>query len=126
VLLSPRWLALHVLAIVLVAACLGLGWWQWQRVGEGSARSLGYALEWPFFAAFVVLIWGHLVRDALRGGGTERPDTRSGEAAESSLLPPQPARAVEGPPEEEPDEELAAYNRYLAELHARDAQRNRP
>jgi DNA-binding transcriptional regulator of glucitol operon len=126
VLLSPRWLALHVLAIALVAACLGLGWWQWQRVGEGSARSLGYALEWPFFAAFVVLIWGHLVRDALRPGGTERPDGRSGEAGESSLLPSDPARAVEAPPEEEPDEELAAYNRYLAELHAREAQRNRP
>ncbi len=138
--LSPRWLALHVLAVVLVAVCLRLGWWQWDRAGEGNARSIGYALEWPGFAAFVVLVWGYLVRDALR---THRNGERiAGSArdhrvpdldhpridAEAELLPPDPAltaaRAANDEAVQEQNDELAAYNDYLARLNAADTRRN--
>jgi len=133
VILSLRWLALHMLAVVLVAVCLRLGWWQWDRAGEGSARSLGYALEWPGFAAFVVLVWGYLVRDALRthrnGGriaGPARdqrvPDTDGArDDAEAELMPPDPAlTAARAEAVHEQNDELAAYNDYLARLNAAD------
>jgi DNA-binding transcriptional regulator of glucitol operon len=123
-LLSPRWLALHVLAVGLVAACLRLGWWQWQRAGEGNLRSLGYALEWPFFAAFVVLLWAYLVRDALRGSRRDERVATSTDDPESALLAPDPRlAAARRQAAEETDDELAAYNEYLARLNAEDSTR---
>jgi len=119
VLLSLRWLALHLLAVVLVVLCLRLGWWQWQRVGEGSPRSLGYALEWPAIAIFIVVVWAHLVRDTLREASG---DTRAAHAAE-------PARStgaqVGYEPDDEEDDEVAAYNAYLARLNAAYERRQR-
>ena len=74
-LLTPRWLARHLLMIVLVGACLGLGWWQIGRAIGGNALSFGYAIEWPVFALFVIFIWLHEVRAASRpGSGAEQPD----------------------------------------------------
>jgi DNA-binding transcriptional regulator of glucitol operon len=129
VLLSPRWLALHLLAVVLVAVCLRLGWWQWERAGQGNARSLGYALEWPGFAAFVLLMWGYLVRDALRASRERErpadattPDSRASgtsDDAESALLPTDAALAAARAQAEDQDDELTAYNDYLARLNAR-------
>ena len=49
--------AWHVVFLaVLVAATLGLAWWQWTRFqsGSGTFQNLGYALQWPFFGAFFV------------------------------------------------------------------------
>lgn len=50
----------HVLfLIVLVAATLGLAWWQWTRFrsGSGTFQNLGYAFQWPFFGAFFVFAY---------------------------------------------------------------------
>lgn len=46
----------YVLIAVLVGCFLALAWWQWTRFqsGSGSFQNLGYALQWPLFAAFVV------------------------------------------------------------------------
>lgn len=128
--LSPRWLAGHALMVVLVAAFLGLGWWQWQRAGEGNARSFAYALEWPLFALFVIFMWVKEVRDALRrpdGGG----DSRAGPSPRGKVERAHPFVGVASPSwaeriraDEEEDEELAAYNRYLARLNAQ-AERQR-
>jgi hypothetical protein len=59
---TPRWLARHALALALVAGCLGLGWWQLGRAWGGNALSIGYAIEWPFFAGFVVFVWVRAIR----------------------------------------------------------------
>jgi hypothetical protein len=119
--LRPKWLALHALALVLVTTFLGLGWWQLRRAGEGNVLSFGYAVEWPLFASFTVFVWVRLIRDRLHppgpvggpvggsAGGPAQPEPAL------PVLPPRPAAAVPGP-----DEELAAYNRYLASLHAPD------
>lgn len=122
--LRPKWLALHALTLVLVVTFLGLGWWQVRRAGEGNVLSFGYALEWPLFAGFTVFVWVRLIRDRLhppesaRGsaGGLAplRPPLRP--APLRPALPVLPPRPVS--PEPEPDEELVAYNRYLAALHA--------
>lgn len=134
-LLTPRWLMLHVLVIVLVATFLGLGWWQWRRGEAGNARSFAYAIEWPLFAVFTVFMWARLIRDDARsraaggqrtvaGGATTVPSTSAPPVADGKDAPgrlPRVAamRAHRRPePDDEVDEELAAYNRYLAQLNA--------
>ncbi len=52
--------AWHVLLLVAaVIISLLLARWQWQRFqsGTGSLQNLGYALQWPFFGAFLVFIY---------------------------------------------------------------------
>jgi DNA-binding transcriptional regulator of glucitol operon len=121
-LLSPRWLALHALAVVMAATCLALGWWQWRRGQAGNARSFAYALEWPTFAIFILFMWGRMIYDELRppASTSARPASPTGTTAVSA--PPPGPVAVPGPeaavdPDEDP--ELTEYNRYLAELNAR-------
>ena len=110
-LLSPRWLAVHALALVLVAACLSLGIWQYLRAAGGNTLSWAYTFEWPLFAAFVVWMWVRAVRDHL---SQER-----GEDPYAEHRPP-PITAVKRPVAVSGDEdpELAAYNDYLAWLAA--------
>ncbi|APT92011.1 hypothetical protein CPHO_02840 [Corynebacterium phocae] len=53
--LKVRWW--HVVLIAVLVVCfLGLAYWQWTRFqsGTGSFQNLGYALQWPLFAVFVV------------------------------------------------------------------------
>lgn len=77
-LFTLAWLARHGLAAALVAAFLGLGWWQIRRAASGNALSWAYAVEWPVFAGFVVFIWWREIRrevSPVRGGAGERdPD----------------------------------------------------
>ena len=63
--LTPTWLGLHALAISLITAFLGFGWWQYNRAMEGNDRSWGYTFEWPLFACFVVFMWGKMIYDEL-------------------------------------------------------------
>lgn len=119
VLLSPRWVLGHVLVLALFVACLWLGWWQWTRAESptGTAQNFGYALQWPVFAGFGLFFWIRVVRDGVR---PRRPPTRSARAAARM-----PAVEPAGPPpiDAEADPELAAYNSYLAALHAADQPR---
>lgn len=121
-LLTPRWLLLHVLFAAAVVATGLLAWWQWDRAhgAGGTLQNLGYAFQWPMFGAFAVFLW---YRMALADG---RPAAEDDEAPAS----PPPAQVQEAarprrrplvPPPAQPvtedeDPELAAYNRYLAEL----------
>jgi DNA-binding transcriptional regulator of glucitol operon len=108
--LTPKWLAWHVLAAVLAVACLRLGLWQWHRAhATGSMQSMGYALQWPVFALFGLFFWWRTVRDAIR------PRTAAPAPARSR---PRPVSVAPLPPvTDEDDPELAAYNRYLTELN---------
>ena len=56
--------ALIALVIVGAAGCLALAWWQWTRFESASGRfqNLGYALQWPLFAGFVVYAYYKFVR----------------------------------------------------------------
>ena len=51
-----RWWHIVLIALVVVAF-LGLAYWQWTRFqsGSGTFQNLGYALQWPLFALFVVV-----------------------------------------------------------------------
>ena len=103
---SRRAVLLHLTALVVVPGCLALGWWQLRRALSGNALSWAYTVEWPFFAAYGIYMWWRILH--------ERPDN----PAEAP-----PGAGAKPPPDEDglrkddgEDEELAAYNRYLAEL----------
>jgi len=92
-----------------------LGWWQWDRArsATGGVQNIIYALQWPSFAVFGLVMWWKTVRDEVHP------------AARSAVRRDQPPPVYTARPDEPEDEELAAYNRYLAWLGARDAQRSR-
>jgi DNA-binding transcriptional regulator of glucitol operon len=98
-----RIVALTVTVAVLVPAFLALGWWQLTRAMSGNSLSWAYTFEWPLFAGYLVWVWRRLLR--------EERESPTGTAEEAPS-----AGADVAPPAEEEDEELAAYNRYLAAL----------
>ena len=110
--LAPRWLVRHVLLAVALAICVVCGRWQLERaLDRDSILNWSYTIEWFLFGAFALLTWGWFLRDELREDG-------SGEsAAEEPPLPSYQPMAV--PVTDEEDPELAAYNRYLAELNTK-------
>ena len=109
---TPRWLLVHAGMVTLVIAFLALGYWQFGRAARGNLLSYGYAVEWPAFAAFVIYVWVKEVRKALRSDAVGPTDTIARPAP-----PPRPVRTGAAYDDSE-DEELAAYNRYLAWLNA--------
>jgi DNA-binding transcriptional regulator of glucitol operon len=107
---TPAWLGLHALALTLSSAFLVFGWWQLQRAQEGNGRSWGYVFEWPVFSVFVFVMWIKMIRDEL--SDEEKP-------VEGPAEPGRPISEAELIKQHEAqDENLAAYNRYLARLNA--------
>ncbi|GAA4849627.1 hypothetical protein GCM10025787_35720 [Saccharopolyspora rosea] len=129
-LLTPRWLLLHVLFVVAAIATGFLAVWQWDRAHEagGSFQNLGYALQWPLFGAFVIFFWIRLMRMELQrapaqSAASEQPpeEPQPEEVAESTSARKRPLVPPPAPPvSDDEDPELAAYNRYLAELNETD------
>jgi DNA-binding transcriptional regulator of glucitol operon len=114
---TPAWIARHVVALVLTAGFVGLGWWQYTRAAGGNALSWGYAFQWPVFAAFVVFIWFREVQHERRAGRPAEPEPADDPGAPVRIG--RPVRVPSRPVAPEPDDpELAAYNDYLAWLAA--------
>ncbi|RMI32970.1 transcriptional regulator [Nocardia stercoris] len=118
-----RRLGLILLVIAAATTCLLLGWWQWGRFdsNSGTAQNLGYALQWPLFAGFVVYAFFRFLRlerqARVEEDGEPRPvATRTAAPTElpAGLLPERPAARVE-----EADRVVTEYNRQLAALHGR-------
>lgn len=113
-LLTPGWIACHVLMIVLATGMLALAGWQLARAAGGNLLSWGYTFQWPVFAAFVVFVWAREVRRTLR---------ETGAPAEGAAAPPAVRRRpviTRRPADysDAGDPDVAAYNRYLAWLNA--------
>lgn len=119
-LLAPRWVALHLLTLVLVVAFVRLGWWQLTRATGGNALSIGYAFEWPAFAVFTAAVWLWLCRDTVRKEreGEPAPDVGPSPARvpDDLVLPAAPPPP---PDDSDGDPQLAAYNRMLSALQER-------
>jgi DNA-binding transcriptional regulator of glucitol operon len=112
---SRRAVLLHLTALVVVPGCLALGWWQLHRALSGNALSWAYAVEWPFFAGYGIYMWWRVVHEQPTKLALMASDTATGGPSTD-----EPHRY-----DEDEDEELAAYNRYLAQLNAEDEQRLR-
>jgi hypothetical protein len=109
---SPRWLVRHVVLVLALGACYGFGRWQYGRaVDRHSLLNWSYTVEWTLFGLFALLCWGWFLRDELRGGPHE-PEPAG---------PPVQYQPVAQQVSDEEDPELAAYNRYLAELNERSS-----
>ena len=113
--------ALIALVVVAAAVCLGLGWWQWERfeaVG-GNGQNLGYAFQWPLFAAFVVYAYRKFVRledEDPDEAAAARPDGPT--EVPLDLLPQRHAPAADSSDLDDPEaRQLLEYNSYLAELN---------
>jgi DNA-binding transcriptional regulator of glucitol operon len=106
--------------IVAALACLAMGWWQWNRYesASGTGQNLGYALQWPLFAGFVVYAYRKFVRYEEEPPPFHRP----GEVTEipAGVLPERPMAT---PDVDDPT--LAEYNAYLAELAKADKKHDR-
>ncbi|WP_430331966.1 transcriptional regulator [Rhodococcus sp. ACT016] len=123
--------ALILLVVVAAVGCLALGWWQWTRFESagGTGQNLGYAFQWPLFAAFVVYAYRRFVQledgdpaaeaDVSTDGPTEVPE---------GLLPKRPKANATTPRAEDLDDpearQMLEYNDYLAELSAREPDRS--
>ncbi|MDT8914201.1 hypothetical protein [Amycolatopsis sp. PS_44_ISF1] len=106
--------------LVSLALCCGLAWWQWDRFmsASGTFQNLGYVLQWPLFGLFPAFMFWRIKK------------LREREEAERAGARPEPAATAVPEPRRAPvrrlavvteeDAELAAYNSYLRELHARD------
>ncbi len=114
--LTPRWLLRHLATLGLVAAFLGLGWWQIGRAAGGNSLSFGYAIEWPVFALFVIFVWYREIRAELRRDAAGPAPAPAEPPVRAIPLPERrPAAVAEDAPE---DPELTAYNEYLEWLNA--------
>lgn len=107
--------------IVAALACLALAWWQWQRFqsASGTGQNLGYALQWPLFAAFVVYAYRKFVRYEEEPPETHKPGAVT--EIPAGLLPERPKPTTQDPS----DPALAEYNAYLAKLAEVDQQDKR-
>jgi DNA-binding transcriptional regulator of glucitol operon len=109
---TKRAVGMHVTLLVAVPAFLALFWWQVDRVRQGNTLSWAYVFEWPFFTCYAVYLWWKLVHDQ---GESARPPS-TGTFVEKGTTGRRRDVATDDP--DTHGEELAAYNRYLAELHA--------
>lgn len=102
-LLTARWLLCHIVAVALVLAFLRLGWWQLTRAEGGNGLSIGYTLEWPAFAAFVIIVWLREVRSTLRTAAPSRVSPASGrDGGHGDASPPSSAGLGQHDPEAGP------------------------
>ena len=127
-LVQPRWIGWHVFMVVSFWGMLWMGDWQFHRALAGNALSWAYTFEWPLFSGFAVVFWAKTIRDEFRIRRGQMPDPRA-VAAEAARLPAGVAGTLQVPvgqvsavqsglPDGDEDEELSAYNAYLARLNA--------
>lgn len=114
-LIQPRWLGWHALMIASVTGMLALGDWQFRRAEAGNALSWAYTFEWPIFAVFAIVFWAKTIWDELHPPVTAgQPDV----ALPAGATATPGAALADAAGDDEDDEELAAYNAYLARLTA--------
>lgn len=122
---TMRRLGIAGVCLASLALCCGLAWWQWERFSSasGTFQNLGYVLQWPLFGLFPAFMFWRIRKLRRRAEEADARDQTGGETA-AAVLPEVPAprqrRALAPRPPAPEDDELAAYNRYLRELNARD------
>ena len=109
--LTPKWLAWHALLLVSLVVLGWIGFWQWDKArDQGDWQNYGYAVQWWLFAGFAVFLWVKLVLDELY------PERVAARSDEPPLAQPDRRPTAQAATPEDDDDELAAYNRRLAQL----------
>ena len=119
-LITPKWLAWHLIMIGSVYGMLVLGDWQLHRAMAGNGLSWAYTFEWPIFAVFAVVFWAKTIRDEFHPPAAAGPADADIELPDGVVPGPRrPGATVPAgsPATPEEDADLAAYNAYLARLH---------
>jgi DNA-binding transcriptional regulator of glucitol operon len=115
--IARRLAVFAVCVISLLGACL-LAWWQWNRYesASGSWQNLGYVLQWPLFGLFPAFMFWRIRRLKAKERAGAGPAAPSVPAPRPVMTRPKPVQVAS----DEPDDELTAYNRYLAELNTKE------
>ena len=126
------------MAIVFVPGCVALTWWQASRALGGNTLSWAYTFEWPIFGAYAVFMWWKLLHEPDPGAGATLEPADPPAASRVPALPhggaPTDGAPTDGAPTDGAaltgggrnggqDDELEAYNRYLADLNASGRQK---
>lgn len=127
-LITPQRLAIAAVCLASLVVCCGLAYWQWERFSQvgGTFQNLGYVFQWPLFGLFpAFMVWRIRRLDARRkaedaAAATGALDEAAPEPVAAPSRPVVTVEPVRAPAHDDEDEELAAYNRMLAELNARD------
>ncbi len=121
---TPRAIGLHVALVLALPTFAILGDWQYHRAIAGNTLSWAYTFEWPFFACYAIWMWWRIIHDQdLDAEGLEaqpQPERGPGETKHKREFRPGPSCRNSFDPFDESDPELAAYNRYLAQLNEAD------
>jgi hypothetical protein len=127
---SRRAIGLHVALALSLPGFFVLFWWQLHRALAGNDLSWVYTFEWPFFGVYAVWMWWKLVHEpSAEPAGSEevstahlaQPGRQQGADGDGTVVPSKEDSLFD--PYDESEPELAAYNRYLAGLHAADRRR---
>jgi DNA-binding transcriptional regulator of glucitol operon len=125
---TSRRLAIAGVCLASLLVCCALAWWQWVRYSSatGTLQNLGYVLQWPVFGLFPAFMFWRIRQLNRRAAEAGAHTEGKAPAPEPQPSPPSPAQPSPLQPRLAPpaevDDELAAYNRYLAELNSRDQQ----
>jgi hypothetical protein len=124
-LMTPRWLAWHVFAVVAFWGMLWLGDWQLHRAISGNGLSWAYTFEWPLFAGFGAVFWARTIRDEFRA----KRGPSAGEVKAAAAAPVLPrgigTRQIERPADDADGADHASYNAYLERLNIEVKQHKR-
>jgi hypothetical protein len=102
---TARLARLHLGVVLALAICTSAFVIEVLRALGGNTLSWAYVFEWPLLGGYSIYMWRRLVRDERGQASAPRRSQR---------------------PAADDDAALAAWNRYLADLHAHDAASRRP
>jgi DNA-binding transcriptional regulator of glucitol operon len=126
---TAKWCLAHLVLVAAVLVMLRLGLWQWHRANSstGGVQNYAYALQWPLFAVFAIVVYVKTMIEETRHGDVPGDARRSPQA-----LPPGGAGVLRqpgvrigvatGPIEIDADDaETVEWNARLAALNAASA-----
>lgn len=107
---SMRSWRLHIPVVIGVPGCFAAGWFELTRALGGREIAWVYAVEWPLYGVTGIYMWWRIWHSDLleRAAGAPPVTTRPHSAERPATAP-----VIE-------DAELAAWQDYLARLHAVD------
>jgi DNA-binding transcriptional regulator of glucitol operon len=126
--LTPKWWVAHVLLLVAIGVMLRLGLWQWHRANSptGGLQNYAYALQWPVFAIFALVVYGKTLLEEVRRepGSGRSPGSVAFDPEQSGVTQQGRVRVGVSSPDvvvDADDGETLAWNARLAALNAATA-----